>query len=313
MKPSIPSHSTKTTAEQWPTVPNIMKQGPGHRFRPLAAYQDTAADPTQRDSYRFFHHDVDETGVPGPANINACRFCLAALNDGGSDIPEESRRGAWRHLARHLEDAEIEAPPLRETGGELEERRIDLEDVHLEVREEEGEPLKLVGYAAVFGKLSLPMGFGREKVKRGAFLESIRDDDVRALWNHDSNIVLGRMKAGTLKLSEDRKGLKTEITPPSNFEFAETIKRGDVTGMSIRFTAQEQKFENLDSSDPDDTIRTILKAKLTEVSPVTFPAFPDTKIAVRCLAQLREADIAEEEWERYYEERKRRLKLIEIA
>lgn len=157
----------------------------------------------------------------------------------------------------------------------------------LEVREEEGEPLKLVGYASVFGKLSLPMGFGREKVRRGAFLDSIRDDDVRALWNHDSNLVLGRVKSGTLKLSEDRRGLKVEITPPKNFQFAETIKRGDVDGMSIRFTAQEQKFQNLDK--PEETIRTILKAKLTEVSPVTFPAFPDTTVAMRSVETWREA------------------------
>ena len=91
MKPAIPSHSTKTTVEQWPTVPNIQKQGPGSRFRPLAAYQNTAADPTQRDSYRFFHHDVDESGVPGPANIKACQFCLASLSS-GSTIPPLSTK-----------------------------------------------------------------------------------------------------------------------------------------------------------------------------------------------------------------------------
>ena len=311
MKPYIASHTTETTSKEWPDRPNLPKVGPPMRFRSLAAFQ-LEEEGTRREAFRFFHHEAEETGAPGPANVNAVRFCIAALNDPSSDVPEEHRRSVWRHLARHLEDAGIEPDPLEERGLEREERWIPVEDTRLEVREgEDDEPPKLVGYASVFGKLSVPMGFGREKVKRGAFLESIRNDDVRALWNHDSNIVLGRMKSGTLKLSEDRNGLKVEITPPKDFQFMETIKRGDVDGMSIRFTAQEQKFTNLD--DPEKTVRTILKAKLTEVSPVTFPAFPDTKVAVRCVAQLLAADITDDEWKRNYEDRKRRLKLIEIA
>ena len=108
------------------------------------------------------------------------------------------------------------------THPELERRFLPLDD--LEVREE-GEDPKIVGYASVFNKLSEDLGFGREKVKRGAFAESIGKDDIRALWNHDSNIVLGRNTSGTLKLEEDQKGLKVEISPPSSFPYLETIRR----------------------------------------------------------------------------------------
>lgn len=188
------------------------------------------------------------------------------------------------------------------THPELERRFLPLDD--LEVREE-GEGPKIVGYASVFNQLSLPLPFGREKVKRGAWAETIRNDDIRALWNHDSNIVLGRNKAGTLTLEEDRKGLRAEITPPASFQFLESIKRGDVSGMSLSFQVQEQKWENMDSE--EETIRTILKAKLFEVSPVTFPAFPDTTAAVRAMDEWKSGF-----WRQELAMRRRHLRLLEI-
>ncbi len=62
----------------------------------------------------------------------------------------------------------------------------------------------LVGYAATFDSLSSDLGGFKEKISRGAFKNTIKSDDVRALFNHDSNFVLGRTTAGTLKLSEDK-------------------------------------------------------------------------------------------------------------
>ena len=191
-------------------------------------------------------------------------------------------------------------------------RYVSLDEESIEIREE-GDEVKVVGYASVFNKLSDDLGFGREKVKRGAFAETIKDDDIRALWNHDSSIVMGRNKSGTLNLSEDRKGLKVEIMPPSSFPYLETIRRGDVTGMSIGFVVHEQKWENL-NDDKKETIRTIIRASLFDVSPVTFPAFPDTSVAVRTIEGLvQEERDTQEEIEREAEARKRRLRLLEIA
>lgn len=314
MKHAISSHSTKTTAESWTGDSEDRKQGPAICFRTMAAFCD--GDECQKESYRFFHHAKEEDGSLGAANLNACIAGITELNDVSSTIPEESRRAVWRHLSRHLEDAEVEPPPLKEMGLKGEEREFvfDEEEEGLKIRQDGDDPPVIVGYASVFNKLSLPMGFGFERVQKGAWAESIRKDDIRALWNHDSNIVLGRNRAKptpTLNLKEDRKGLRVEIHPPSSFDQIESIERGDVSGMSIRFTVQEQKFKNLDK--PDETVRTIIKGTLREVSPVTFPAFPDTTVAVRAIQELIQADISDDEWRRQAEERNRRIKLIDLG
>ena len=88
------------------------------------------------------------------------------------------------------------------------ERRV--YPTEIEVRRVGGKPPKLVGYAAVFDSLSDDLGGFREKIAPGTFKKTIRRSDVRALWNHDPNYVLGRRKAKTLKLKEDEHGLRSE-------------------------------------------------------------------------------------------------------
>ncbi len=149
-----------------------------------------------------------------------------------------------------------------------------------EVRADEGTPRRLVGYASVFDQLSQVIWGFRERVQKGAFAETV-GDDIRALWNHDSAYVLGRTTAGTLDLGEDDKGLWVEITPPDTpltQSFLASVERGDVTQMSIGFRALEDEW---DEDDEGQMIRTVTKIKLYEVSPVTFPAFPQTEISVR--------------------------------
>ncbi|MDD5037203.1 MAG: HK97 family phage prohead protease, partial [Methylococcaceae bacterium] len=75
-----------------------------------------------------------------------------------------------------------------------------------EIRAEgEGKEARIVGHAAIFNTFATIWDF-REQVAPGAFRKSIGEDDIRALFNHDANYVLGRNRAGTLKLSEDEKG-----------------------------------------------------------------------------------------------------------
>lgn len=139
------------------------------------------------------------------------------------------------------------------------------------------------GYAAVFNTLSdlLYWGF-REKIAPGAFASNLDNRyDIRALWNHDMNFPLGRTKNDTLRLQEDATGLATEIEPPNSGyanDFVEAIRQGLVDQMSFGFQALEDTWDILD----DGTyVRTLLKVRLYEVSPVTFPAYPETSIGVR--------------------------------
>jgi uncharacterized protein len=145
----------------------------------------------------------------------------------------------------------------------------------------------LSGHAAVFDKLSVKMMGFREYIRKGAFTESIAQDDIRALWNHDSNLVLGRNKSGTLRLKEDAKGLAVEIDLPdtqAGRDAQVSIDRGDVTQMSFAFrtkTGGDNWFEE----DGEDR-RELLAAQLFEVSPVTFPAYPDTDVSLKGLRSL---------------------------
>lgn len=153
----------------------------------------------------------------------------------------------------------------------------------------EGEEAKLVGYAAVFDSLSEDLGGFREKIEPGAFADTIEADDIRALWNHDSSLVMGRRANGTLSLEEDERGLKVEITPPETQwarDAMESVRRGDVTQMSFGFYTLSDRWEVKDGED----IRTLERVELIEVSPVTFPAYPDTAIALRSREAWRESE-----------------------
>ena len=160
----------------------------------------------------------------------------------------------------------------------------------IELREDGGEPM-LVGYAAVFNELSVDFGGWHEVIMPGAFSQAIgAGADVRALWQHDTALVLGRTTNGTLRLAEDELGLKAEISPPGTTWAADALmalRRGDVNQMSFGFdvpaggdTWREQ---------PDGWLRTIWRVEpLYEVSPVTFPAYPQTSVQTRNhLAALR--------------------------
>jgi len=151
-----------------------------------------------------------------------------------------------------------------------------------ELRVDDGDQPKIRGHAAIFNKLSSDLGGFKERIKPGAFKNALAISDVRALWNHDPSIVLGRQKAGTLTLQEDEKGLYFEIKPPTWAEgYLETIKRGDVTGASFAFVIAEGG-ESWEQKSGEPSIRTITEvSELFDVSPVAYPAYPHTDVKVR--------------------------------
>jgi len=164
----------------------------------------------------------------------------------------------------------------------IEIRTLPIEELRINTIEEKR---YIEGHAAVFDSWSETLGGMfpfREKVNRGAFEESLEKDDIRALFNHDANFVLGRNRAGTLELREDEKGLYVKIIPPDTQmarDLITSIERGDINQMSFGFSVEEEKCNTEDGID----VRELRKVKLFDVSPVTFPAYPATDVGLRAM------------------------------
>lgn len=151
----------------------------------------------------------------------------------------------------------------------------------IELRQEDGKPTVIKGYAARFNSRSNNLGGFVEDIQPGAFTEAAVRDDVRALFNHDSNLILGRTKSGTLTLREDETGLHYEINPPDTSagrDLVESIRRGDIDGSSFAFSVEDDTWGKTEDGMP---IRTLRKVALYDVSPVTFPAYPSSSVSVR--------------------------------
>lgn len=143
----------------------------------------------------------------------------------------------------------------------------------------------IIGYAAVYNRLSLDLGGFREEILPGAFDRILSrqrgKQDVVALFNHDSNIVLGRSSSGTLELSTDDKGLRYVVTPPvSRGDVMELIQRRDVRGSSFAFTVGKDG-EAFRTDEGGGAIRQIREVSgLYDVGPVLVPAYPATSASV---------------------------------
>lgn len=197
---------------------------------------------------------------------------------------------------------------------QIERRSFVLDNLTVETRAEEGSKPKIVGHAAVFNTLSGDLGGFREQIAPGAFTRAIQEDDVRALFNHDPNIILGRNKSGTLQLSEDEKGLRIELDPPDTQaarDLMVLMERGDVTQMSFAFSVRANG-QNWGEDGEGRAIRTLTDLRLYDVSPVVYPAYPETDVALRSFEAWKDEQKPQEvsNWKAKYYERK--LKLSQI-
>ena len=151
-----------------------------------------------------------------------------------------------------------------------------------EIRAESGPDATISGYAAVFGELSDDLGGFYEQIEAGAFANTLQAADVRALWNHNADYPLGRTRSGTLTLNEDARGLAFAIRPPDT-QYARdllvSMNRGDVDQMSFGFTTVRDRWEQKGGQ----VVRTLLEVELFDVSPVTYPAYPQTSASVRSI------------------------------
>lgn len=161
------------------------------------------------------------------------------------------------------------------------ERRFFTREIRMET--DENGQRKLIGYGAVFEQLSEDLGGFREMIKAGAFAQAIREDDVRSLFNHDFNLVLGRNRAKTLRLAEDEEGLRYEIDLPDTSyanDLVASMERGDVDQSSFGFRVVEESWRE-PTDDQPYPIRVLHQVKLYDVGPVTIPAYPQTSAQVR--------------------------------
>ena len=186
-----------------------------------------------------------------------------------SEYPDEDQRNA----VCESQWGQKTAPPI------VERRTYAVEGLIIEEREDSRR--HLVGHAAVFDS-EFDAGWMIETIASGAFKKSIKRDDIRALWNHNADYPLGRNKAGTLKLKEDEKGLLVDISPPDTQwarDLTISIERGDISQMSFGFEVDAEEWIRGEKDQPDRRI--LRQIRLWDVSPVTFPAYQDTDIAVR--------------------------------
>ncbi len=198
----------------------------------------------------------------------------------------------------------------------LDEIFIRSDEIKIEKREDGEEP-RIVGYAAKFNTRSNNLGGFVEVIAPGAF-DDVLDDDVRALFNHDRNFVLGRTKAGTLTLTIDEVGLRYEITPPDTQTVRdmviEPMGRGDVNQSSFAFRLPSDGYR-WDEGEDGVYIRTITRvSKLLDVSPVTYPAYNDTEASTRALEEARAAcsgDIEEQRQLAQHQEQQYRDRLLQ--
>lgn len=184
-------------------------------------------------------------------------------------------------------------------------RSVELET---RVQKQDGKPRIIAGYAAVFNSPSADLGGFIEIIHDGAFSKTLQESkDIKALWNHNPDIVLGSTKAGTLILSEDNTGLRYEIIPSESYmNYVETIERGDVTGSSFGFYVVKDELELVG----EQIIRHIYEVQLIEISPTAFPAYPATSSSVsKRMLELKQPEIkAEKKQEEIKEEKINELK-----
>lgn len=152
----------------------------------------------------------------------------------------------------------------------------------------------LAGYAAVYERLSQNLGGFVEKVAHGAFAQTLADNNpVLARYNHDDNQLLGTTEAETLRVASDDTGLPYEVDLPDTSvgrDVAVLAKRGDVRYSSFAFRTLEDSWSVTDQGFP---LRTLIKVQLVDVAPVNNPAYRDTSVGMRSLAERTGIDPAD--------------------
>lgn len=174
---------------------------------------------------------------------------------------------------------------------------------NVRVEQKEDGKRYISGYAAVFFRDNDPTTEYElfkdlyERINKGAFSEAVKEDDVRALLNHDPNLLLARTGNG-LKLTEDEVGLRYEFPvdekDPDHLRVVAKLERGDLTGSSFGFEPLERRWVEYEDKD----VVELVKVRLYDVSPATFPAYEGTSVGIRTNEGLKSVKDEWETWKR---------------
>lgn len=165
------------------------------------------------------------------------------------------------------------------------EERVAYPEARVELRHDAGKPPQIDGHALVYNKWSDDLGGFKERILPGAPTASIdAGADVRGLFNHDPNYILGRSLANTLQLEDQPKGLRYIIDPPTTATIRDLVLapmgRGELTQSSFQFITTDDEWRE-PAKAGGLWERDLIAFDLIDVSPVTFPAYPQTDAGLR--------------------------------
>ena len=246
----------------------------GKRRASQIANRESLSDDTIKRVYSFLSRHAQNADVPYD---EGCGGLMYDAWGGKSMLP-----WAKKKVEQMEEKNESQLSELRNKYGENVELRT------AEVRAAGDDSLVIEGYAANFEQRT-DLGYFKEEIARGAF-DDVMEDDVRLLLNHEG-APMARTTNNTLELSIDDTGLKYRAAladTQDGRDLYKLIKRGDITQSSFAFTIAEQEWSE------DRSTRTVTKmARLLDVSPVTYPAYPTTTVAARQMAEVKPEPVEE--------------------
>jgi len=246
----------------------------GRRRASQIASRSNLSDDVIKRVYSFLSRHAQNADVPYD---EGCGGLMYDAWGGKSMLP-----WAKKKVEQMEEKNESQLSELRNKYGENVELRT------AEVRAAGDDSLVIEGYAANFEQRT-DLGYFKEEIARGAF-DDVMEDDVRLLLNHEG-APMARTTNGTLELSIDDTGLKYRAAladTQDGRDLYKLIKRGDITQSSFAFTIAEQEWSE------DRSTRTVTKmARLLDVSPVTYPAYPTTTVAARQMAEVKPEPVEE--------------------
>lgn len=258
-----------------------MDGGPGRlsgAARSLAAWYRQ-----QHEEIRVSRQTIKEVLDGGQCSLADARLLLDEL-----DATERDLRAGWAHssLRRHIESR---AEPLAAGGAEQRAglafaagppagRSARATDTGARTVAK-----SIQGYGAVFGRETIIAGVFRERIEAGAFTEALANSDIRCLFNHDSNYLLGRSSAATLECKQDSHGLFFRAYllayDGMSYGIARRVDRGDLTGCSFSFSDTTDRWELARKPGQLD-LRIIERiGRLYDLGPVVFPAYESTTIS----------------------------------